>query len=151
MHFLYPIGEPCVQISSALNGQIQCTGSQVTDENCTFTCDPGYDLTGSNLRTCQANHTWSGDTTICSPLHCSELNVPTNSSLMLPCKSEYTSNCTLLCEDGFYVDGNPGVMTWIETCDLANETVEWKNEKKCIGKFHKQAVQFKTQYICITS
>ena len=131
-------GDPCTNISSALNGQIQCTGPQVTAQNCTFTCDPGYNLTGSVHRTCQSDHTWSGETTLCLPLHCIELTVPDNASFTSPCNTEYTSSCTVVCVDGFHVEGDLGTTEWTQTCVLTKGgDVEWTEGKKCFGKNHK--------------
>ena len=47
------------------NGTVQCTGS-VFNDNCTFTCDDGYKLTGNAIRTCQDNRVWSGTDPICT-------------------------------------------------------------------------------------
>ena len=122
-----------------MNGQIQCTGPQVTDQNCTFTCDPGYYLTGSDLRTCQPDHTWSGEDASCLPLNCDDLIAPENASVAIPCNTEYTSNCKLICEDGYHVEGELGTTEWIQNCTLIDdENVEWTEAKRCIGMFHKE-------------
>ena len=34
-------------------------------ETCNFTCDTGYELTGSDTRTCQSNGSWSGSDDVC--------------------------------------------------------------------------------------
>ena len=34
-------------------------------DTCSFTCNTGYELTGSDTRTCQSNGSWSGTETIC--------------------------------------------------------------------------------------
>ena len=34
-------------------------------ENCSFTCNTGYELTGSDTRTCQSDGSWSGTETMC--------------------------------------------------------------------------------------
>ena len=110
----------------------------MTDENCTFTCDPGYNLTGSELRTCQSDHTWSGEIAFCAPLKCTELIAPENALITLPCNTEYTSSCNIVCGEGFHIEGDPGKMEWIQTCALtAEEDVDWTEGKKCIGKFSK--------------
>jgi len=44
---------------------IDCTGSQFED-NCTFSCDDGYELTGSENRICQSDRTWSGIRATCA-------------------------------------------------------------------------------------
>jgi len=35
-------------------------------DNCSFTCNTGYNLTGSEIRTCQNSGDWSGDVTECT-------------------------------------------------------------------------------------
>jgi len=36
------------------------------DDICDFTCNAGFELTGSDTRTCQSDESWSGSETICS-------------------------------------------------------------------------------------
>jgi len=34
-------------------------------DTCTFTCNPGYEFSGSHTRTCQSDGSWSGSEAIC--------------------------------------------------------------------------------------
>ena len=34
-------------------------------ETCNFTCNTGYELTGSDSRTCQSDGSWSGSDVVC--------------------------------------------------------------------------------------
>ena len=34
-------------------------------DTCSFTCNIGYELTGSDIRTCQINGSWSGSDVVC--------------------------------------------------------------------------------------
>ena len=43
---------------------IDCTGS-LFEDTCSFSCDDGYELTGSENRTCQSDQTWSGTEPMC--------------------------------------------------------------------------------------
>ena len=57
-------GLPCEQIVSPHNGRMNCSGL-VTGSECSFTCNPGYSLSGSRTRLCQASSRWSGERTSC--------------------------------------------------------------------------------------
>ena len=35
------------------------------EDTCSFTCNTGYELTGSDTRTCQSDGSWSGSETSC--------------------------------------------------------------------------------------
>ena len=52
-----------------MNGGILCTlmsGSTPSyEDTCDAVCDTGYELTGSDTRTCQSNGSWSGTNTMC--------------------------------------------------------------------------------------
>ena len=49
----------CPPLDGPDNGVIDCTGS-VYGDTCSFTCDDGYELTGSDTRTCQSDGNWNG-------------------------------------------------------------------------------------------
>ena len=36
------------------------------EDSCSFTCNRGYGLTGSNTKTCQSDGSWSGNVTMCT-------------------------------------------------------------------------------------
>ena len=54
----------CPRLTAPDNGMIDCTGS-LFEDTCTFSCDDGYELTGSENRTCQSDQTWSGTEPMC--------------------------------------------------------------------------------------
>ena len=56
----------CGTLDGPDNGASSCTGS-VYEDTCSFTCDDGYELTGSDTRTCQSDRSWSGDKAVCTP------------------------------------------------------------------------------------
>ena len=59
----------CPSLSNPSNGMINCSlGDDKVpsyEDTCNFTCDTGYELTGSETRTCQSNGTWSGSIAMC--------------------------------------------------------------------------------------
>ena len=110
-----------------------CTGLQVTDQNCTFSCDPGYELIGSVTRTCQPNHYWSGEVAVCDILHCPVLTAPANAFVTRPCDTEFMSTCNVICDQGYEITTGGGVM-WMQSCVLNNNgSVQWTEAKSCTG------------------
>ena len=61
---------PCSTLISPNNGMINCSlgddGVPFHKDTCSFTCNTGYELTGSDTRTCQSNGSWSGSNTMCT-------------------------------------------------------------------------------------
>ena len=60
----------CNDLSTLSNGEIvSCSSGRVgvgyEGNTCSFTCNSGYELTGSDTRTCQSNGSWSGIDVLC--------------------------------------------------------------------------------------
>jgi len=68
MYILNTVG--CNSLTDPNNGVITCSlgedGVPSYEDTCSITCNTGYELTGSDTRTCQSNGNWSGNETICS-------------------------------------------------------------------------------------
>ena len=51
------------------NGNASCTSGKVgvgyAGDTCSFTCNTGYELIGSDTRTCQSDGSWSGSDNLC--------------------------------------------------------------------------------------
>ena len=61
--FLYAAVD-CGKLSPPLNGSV--VGDKSTFPNqVEITCDKGFILRGERRRSCQANGTWGGETTVC--------------------------------------------------------------------------------------
>ena len=61
----------CEYLSTPANGVItSCSSGRVgvgyEGDTCSFTCNTGYELTGSDTRTCQSDESWSGSDAVCS-------------------------------------------------------------------------------------
>ena len=56
---------PCTPLNAPNRGEMSCTGN-VYEDICVFTCDDGYELTGSDTRTCQSDGSWSGSEAVCT-------------------------------------------------------------------------------------
>ena len=60
----------CDDLSTPSNGEItSCSsgreGVGYEGDTCSFTCNTGYVLTGSDTRTCQSDGSWSGSDVMC--------------------------------------------------------------------------------------
>ena len=68
----------CPQIFNLNNGMIDCSlgddGVPSYEDACNFICNTGYELTGSDTRTCQSDGSWSGSDDMCGRgmkiIHC---------------------------------------------------------------------------------
>ena len=60
----------CPVLSDPSNGMISCSleddGVPSYEDTCSFICDTGYELTGSDTRICQSDGSWSGSFAMCS-------------------------------------------------------------------------------------
>jgi len=74
------------------------------DNNATYVCATGYSMSGSNLRTCQADGTWSGLVPTCSIVSCPSLTAA--SPLFVSAASiNYASVATYSCLTGYSMSG----------------------------------------------
>ena len=119
-----------VQCPTLMNGTLQCPNGAtigVFEDTCTFSCNAGYELQGSNNGTCLANQSWSGGDPICVALNCST-SPPLNNSLQSSCDTQYQSTCTTVCVDGY--TGVGGSYTCVVTDEDTNN-VGWNGSTSC--------------------
>ena len=71
----------CPVINEILDGTVDCEfESNITPsvgDTCNFTCNTGYELTGSDTRTCQSDGSWSSTAIMCRRSTYVYLNVGT--------------------------------------------------------------------------
>ena len=64
------LADACPLLTGPNNGAINCSlgddGVPSYDDTCSFTCNTGYNLTGSDTRVCQNDGNWSGKETMCT-------------------------------------------------------------------------------------
>jgi len=68
---VFAVDDRCDNLQSPPNGSIlSCSSGRAgvgyEGDTCGFACDTGYELTGSDNRTCQSDGSWSGRDTLCS-------------------------------------------------------------------------------------
>ena len=100
-----------------MNGMMSCSMINVPlfsyEDTCRFTCNTGYELTGSSQRTCQSDGSWSGSPVSCIIMECPSSSLPMNSMLAESCNNTYQSMCELQCQKGFTGTGDPSYV-----CDV---------------------------------
>ena len=66
---MHIISVPCLALANPNNGVTTCSlgddGVLSYEDTCSFTCNTGYELTGSDTRTCQSDGSWSGSDDVC--------------------------------------------------------------------------------------
>jgi len=59
----------CSSLTNPSNGKMRCMLGfdrvPTYKDTCSFTCNTGYELTGSDTRTCQSDGSWSGSDDVC--------------------------------------------------------------------------------------
>eukprot|EP00117_Sycon_ciliatum_P036248 scpid11835/ scgid3889/ Sushi, von Willebrand factor type A, EGF and pentraxin domain-containing protein 1 len=93
----------CGTLSPPNNGQMSGTETMYRSQ-VRFTCSDGYILTGSMVRTCQANGLWSGQQSSCQPVDCGAPEEPANSNVAFQ-SSSYQSIATISCLPGYVLSG----------------------------------------------
>ncbi|XP_019617776.1 PREDICTED: sperm receptor for egg jelly-like [Branchiostoma belcheri] len=80
------------------------TEGHLYGDTVTFSCDEGYELIGSENRTCQANQTWSGVQPNCNKKLCQQMMAPSNGNISGG--SSYGDVVTYHCDPGYEISGD---------------------------------------------
>uniref|UniRef100_H2Y785 Sushi domain-containing protein n=1 Tax=Ciona savignyi TaxID=51511 RepID=H2Y785_CIOSA len=88
------------------NGRISCSNGARYNSRCSFTCDIGYELVGSQSRSCMESSEWSGITTSCSMISCTPLQEVENGRITCTHRNFYNSSCRFACDVGFEMQGS---------------------------------------------
>ena len=114
----------CPELENLTNGMASCSlinGSIFSyEDTCSFTCNTGYELTGSSERSCQSDGSWSGSSVSCNIMECPSSSLPMNSMLAESCSSTYQSMCELQCQEGFTACWLSLVVVHINQCVNCN-------------------------------
>ncbi|XP_066469620.1 sushi, von Willebrand factor type A, EGF and pentraxin domain-containing protein 1 isoform X1 [Tiliqua scincoides] len=91
---------PSRPINGTIKGGVYTYGSTVQ-----YDCDPGFQLNGSDKRTCQADKKWDGNEPICIPVSCGPPPGLENGQVF---GDEYTFQKYIeyICQEGFLLEGD---------------------------------------------
>nr|XP_018667880.1 sushi, von Willebrand factor type A, EGF and pentraxin domain-containing protein 1-like isoform X2 [Ciona intestinalis] len=95
----------CPDLNDLRNGEMTCTDSNNFRSDCTFLCNDGYNLVGSNVRTCRADHAWTGSAASCVLVTCPELKVPKHGRKKCADSNNFDSECIFICDIGYTMHG----------------------------------------------
>ncbi|XP_065899303.1 uncharacterized protein [Dysidea avara] len=104
----------CPSLTDPNNGTITCSfgddGVPSYEDTCSFTCNTGYELTGSDTRTCQSDESWNGTEIMCRRVHCSNLTDPNNKTITCLLGDDgvpsYEDTCNFTCNTGYELTGS---------------------------------------------
>ncbi|KAL9960532.1 hypothetical protein ACROYT_G034004 [Oculina patagonica] len=103
----------CPALPAPPNGtRLGCQGNATMYYNtsCQFSCNNGYIGSGSQVRRCQHNGTWSGQDSTCQIINCTAMAVdPAGQLRMSSCDNHYGSNCNFSCTIGYRLNGSSTV------------------------------------------
>lgn len=87
-------------VNGTIKGDVHTYGSSVQ-----YSCDPGFQLNGSDKRMCQADKKWDGNEPICIPISCGQPPGLENGQVF---GDEYTfqKHIEYICQKGFLLEGN---------------------------------------------
>ncbi|KFU91335.1 P-selectin, partial [Chaetura pelagica] len=97
----------CSALATPEMGQAACFhlhGDFAFGSTCTFSCQTGFVLLGTETRECTATGTWTGDAPQCEAISCPVLDPPSRGQLNcshVHGNFGYTTVCTFSCEEGF--------------------------------------------------
>ena len=128
----------CATLEAPTNGRMSCNSSFLRfGTTCQFSCLAGYDLEGSQQRTCLPSVSWSGTMTRCSPKKCSDkvTNPPPFTDIFQPCSGDFNTSCPVMCSSG-YKQANESISVSSIQCKLEDDgvSVDWTRDPVCIGE-----------------
>jgi CUB/sushi domain-containing protein len=94
----------CGALSAPKDGTIAC-GGETYEEECNFSCATGYEMSGANMRRCQADGTWSEKETQCDIVSCPALVNPTFGEATCT-GTQYGQTCSIACNTGYTLSGS---------------------------------------------
>ncbi|OCT85434.1 E-selectin [Xenopus laevis] len=102
----------CPTIPVPEHGSMECEddyGEFQYNSKCSFSCNEGFILTGSNSLHCTSSGSWSSGVPTCEAVVCPPITIPEHSSM--ECEDDYgefqyNSNCSFSCKEGFILTGS---------------------------------------------
>ncbi|KAG5276291.1 hypothetical protein AALO_G00130250 [Alosa alosa] len=109
----------CPAIPALQHGHISCDGAPTAPNSypnqCKFTCEDGFRLSGVSAVSCTASGQWTDQFPVCEAVRCPQIQTASDS--IMNCtggidgqEQTYTASCTFVCREGFLLHGNQTMM-----------------------------------------
>ncbi|XP_064388185.1 CUB and sushi domain-containing protein 2-like [Halichondria panicea] len=97
----------CGQLPELVNGDLSLSDNVNEGSVATYTCDTGFNLTGSITRTCTTNGGWTLIAPVClrAVADCGPLSPPTNGSVVTPSGTTTGNFGSYSCDNGLVLNG----------------------------------------------
>ncbi|XP_033100068.1 E-selectin-like [Anneissia japonica] len=108
----------CPFVPAPINGTKNGT-SNIEGSHLIFTCDPGFDLLGSEDIVCQADGNWSDNPPVCIRIYCVPVDEPVNGNI----QGDLCTVGSVLqfsCNEGYQLHGSEEI--------ICKESGEWSGE-----------------------
>jgi len=93
----------CGGLTDPGNGSVSAS-STTYGSTADYTCNPGYGVSGTSPRTCQADGTWSGAAPTCSPADCPTVTSPSN-GFVGTTGTTFGATANYSCQTGYVLSG----------------------------------------------
>ncbi|KAM4021369.1 P-selectin-like isoform 2-T2 [Anomaloglossus baeobatrachus] len=104
-----PICEPiqCSSLVAPVDGLMECNGGSTYNSTCAFSCSEGHEMTGSSELRCLPSGQWTSAVPLCKAVQCPSLTSPKKGHMNCQDKTNYKSECSFSCLEGFQLVGSP--------------------------------------------
>ncbi|XP_064386496.1 sushi, von Willebrand factor type A, EGF and pentraxin domain-containing protein 1-like isoform X2 [Halichondria panicea] len=93
----------CGSLDAPSNGTVKTSSGTTFMMTATYTCNTGYNIVGSDTRTCRADRIWTPEVPTCAPVDCGSLTVP-NGQVCTSSGNIFESIATYICDDGYHLN-----------------------------------------------
>ncbi|XP_069823516.1 E-selectin-like isoform X2 [Dendropsophus ebraccatus] len=97
----------CSSLTAPVNGLMGCKDGSNYNSTCTFSCSEGYELIGSSELQCLSSGQWTSSAPLCKAVQCPSLTSPRNGRMVCQDSTNYKSQCSFSCSEGFRLIGSP--------------------------------------------
>ncbi|XP_073414050.1 E-selectin-like [Dendrobates tinctorius] len=97
----------CPSLVAPENGLMGCKDGTTYNSMCEFSCSEGFEMVGSSELRCLSSGQWSFSVPLCKAVECPLLTSPKKGHMNCQDKTNYKSECSFSCLEGFQLLGSP--------------------------------------------